>query len=380
MKRVFGLLIFFGLLVSMVASSDAVTVKKMKNYINLLERKIKVAKTRNNSGELEEFKEEVTEAISILNSKIASVKKSSDKGATVHGRAYVSWVKDLKNGSTTPNQFDLSRVYIDFKKKLDRDADVRFTTDIARDADNIKVYLKYAYFGLNNLKGPLGLQTIRVGQSATHWIDFMQKHWKFRYLAKTLTDNYKFFSSADMGVAAIGYFDTSALNLSWLRKIDYHAIVMNGSGYKDAETNTGKDVGLTLKLVPLMWGKKDYVTTAIGYLVEDVPDGLAKKLTAMTSYQFSKPRKGIVFVEYASQADSATGGIAIGGQYQIISDTNIFGRLDNYKKSGSDYVQNIVGAEYSWGENVKLALAYTNETKDGAVNAKKVGVYSRVKW
>ncbi|MEA3493513.1 MAG: hypothetical protein U9R38_03895 [Candidatus Margulisiibacteriota bacterium] len=350
--------------------------------------------------QIDELKEEVTDAIAALNSQIKGTDKVANKGATVAGRAYIYYQKDLLDDSV--NKFDISRVYLDYKKKLNQDTAVRFTTDIGRetyveavdfsgqdvDTDTrMQVYLKYAYFDIGGLNVPyIGLQTLRVGQSATHWIDFMQKNWKFRYVAKTMTDKYKLFSSADLGLAALGTLDFADFEIPYLNKVSYHALLMNGSGYKKAESNGGKDIGLTLKTEPVRWGKKDYITTAVGFLVEDVPlssldtSGLAKKATAMVSYAFSKPAKGIAYAEYANQLESTNGGLSVGGQYQVCQDTNAFARIDNYKKSGSDYVLRIAGVEYNWGKNVKLALDYQHETKNSADNSKKVAIHTRIKW
>lgn len=340
-------------------------------------------------NQMVEYKQDVNKAIASLNSKIEAVEKKVDKGATVGGRAYLAYESWLKSSGATPtvyNKFAIHRVYLDFKHKLDSDASVRLTTDVKNESSlsaKNNIYLKYAYFDLNKfskhvpLGRLIGLNTVRLGQSATHWIDFMQKFWTFRYVEKTLTDKYSFFGngSADLGLAALG-----SLGL-----VDYHFTLMNGAGYKSAETDTLKNLALTLKVVPVMWDKKNKLTVAAGYVYEGLDlssfdtGAATKKLTAMAGYNFSR---GILFVEYANNsASSATpGGTSVGGQYQLLANTNLFGRIDNYKKSGSDYVYNIAGVEYNWGKNVKLALDYRNEIKAGAEFNKVIAVNTRVKW
>jgi hypothetical protein len=158
---------------------------------------------------------------------------------------------------------------------------------------------------------------------------------------------------------------------------------MNGAGYKAQESDSLKNAALTLKFHPVK-----SVTTAVGYAVEGIPlskldfSGAAKKLTAMAAYNFSKPAEGIVFVEYANNSESSStpGGISIGGQSQVLADTVLFGRVDNYKKYSSDYVYNLYGFEYNWGKNVKLAIDYRNETKDGAPWNNVLALNSQVKW
>ena len=156
---------------------------------------------------------------------------------------------------------------------------------------------------------------------------------------------------------------------------------MNGNGYKTKESNNGKDIALALITNPI-----DEVTLAVGYMAEDVAlssfqlDGLVKKLTAMGAYKFSDPLSGLVFVESASQQDSKEGGYSVGGQAEILDKTNLFGRYDSFNHGGADYIANIVGVEYNWGSNVKLAIDYQADTKNGADNSDKIYLHTRVKW
>jgi len=437
MKRFLSLLMVICLILCLVSIASAQTASKIQSYIQLLEQKLEMAKANNetdrvanlermiadnkirleqakqgllpeqpqpkviekvvvkeissnNSADVDELKEEINVAIANLNAKIDGVDAKVNKGATVQGRAYISWDQDLKNsGATKTNEFGLSRVYIDYKKSLDKDAAVRVTTDIGYESTlsaKWNVYLKYAYFDLGNLQVPyVGLQTLRIGQSATHWIDYMQNYWKFRYVAKTITDNTSFFSSADLGLAALGSLDFSSLMIPGLGRIDYHTTLMNGNGYKISESNSGKDIGINLNSEPLFWGEKDKVTVGIGYLVEDAFDstsfgGLVQKATAMAAYEFSAPSSGLVFGEYYTAKNSTDGGASVGGQYQVVTDTNLFGRYDNYKKSGSDYNLLIAGVERNWGSNVKIALDYQLQNKNSAEDSKKLYVHTRVKW
>jgi len=421
MKKFFILILMFVFVLN-VSQAFGATAQKIEEYISTLESKLAAATTpakkvqlrqliqdanvrlkapaatqapNNESADLADLKEELNIAIAGLNSKIEEVNGKAGSGATVAGRAYINWYKDLKAGSTTPNQFTISRVYLDYKKALAQDAAVRLTTDVGYESTlshKWNTYLKYAYFDLANFSkyvpaaGFFGLENVIIGQSATHWIDFMQNYWTYRYVVKTLTDHHSLFNSADLGVAAKGGFDFSGLEIPFLSRINYHATLMNGEGYKSAEANQGKDLGVTLMTEPVRWGEKDFVTVALGYLVEDVPlstfnlNGLAKKLTAMSAYNFTVPAPGIVFVEYANQQDANVGGYCFGGQYQVLDQTNLFGRYDSYKKSGSDYAQQIYGIEYLWGSNTRLALDYQHETKGSADNAKKIYLHSEVKW
>ncbi len=424
MKKVTLFLLIIAILFGFVITSHAASVKKIEAYIKTLKIKIVIARKRKNfkrvkkllsllkdaeialtqkidkdankdkvepvwldkdkikevedEKDLNIYRKELRRGMARVDKKLEAIKDRADRGATVHGRAYVYWKKELGVSKSAPNQFDIGRVYLDYKNKLGKNADVRLTTDISRTADNYNLYLKYAYFGLNDFGFP-HISNIRIGQSPTHWIDLMQKYWKYRYVAKTLTDHYGFFNSADLGVAVIGDLDSS-LNIS------YHLTVMNGEGYKKAETNPQKDIGLTVKLDPIVWDKYNKITTAFGAYLENYDfrkvslSGLTKKTSAMITYQFSAPRDGVVFVEYANQYRSINDGFSFGGQYSIIDNANIFGRIDSFKKASDDYALSIVGLEYVYNKYVKLALDFQNETKNKIDQSRMVALHSQVKW
>ncbi|MBU0573186.1 MAG: hypothetical protein ABIJ26_08430 [Candidatus Margulisiibacteriota bacterium] len=354
-------------------------------------------------GDMQDLKEEINQALAELKGEITKVKDDSGKSASVSGRAYISYTNDLKDNGA-PSAFDISRVYLDVKKKLDRGADARFTTDIAREsllkdtsgktATYYYVYLKYAYFGLNNIPLseflPLGVPyslTLRVGQSATHWIDYMQNYWTFRYVAKTMTDHYKLFTSADLGVAALGSLDLALLGVPGLGQINYHATFMNGSGYKEAEGNPEKNFAIRLDSVPYSYNSGK-VTVGLGAYAQDVSinggdnDGLFKSLNLMAAWDFSFPGNGRLFTEYARATKIE--GLSAGGQYEFLPDWVVFGRIDSYdkdmSKSGDTYGLNIYGVEYKWGKNIRLALDYQNETQKGADKTKILALHSEVKW
>jgi hypothetical protein len=80
-------------------------------------------------ADLEEYKGEVNSAVSTLKQQIDKV--SADNGdAKVGGQIFFRWQKYLTN-STTPNNFDVERAYIDVKNKIGS-ASSRVTLDVVR--------------------------------------------------------------------------------------------------------------------------------------------------------------------------------------------------------------------------------------------------------
>ncbi|MBU0762166.1 MAG: cell envelope integrity protein TolA [Candidatus Altiarchaeota archaeon] len=325
------------------------------------------------------------------------------EGAGIFGKAYISYVNDLmENGQ--PNQFDISKVFIDYRNDLDGDVSVRFSTDIKRQTyltsaatseSNINVYLKYAYFTLNDVYLedylPIGVpysMNIRIGQSPTHWIGFMEKFWNFRYVSKTLTDQYSLFPTADLGIAALGALDFSDIEIPGLEELNYHFTFMNGNGYMLPEDNPEKNLALRLDTQPVYRDEYNNLTVGVGFYARDLSitggenSDLFKALNVMGALQFESPSDGVIFAEYARATNQE--GMSFGGQYGVGENFALFGRLDNYdmdrSTSGVDYTKSIYGIAYNWGENVKLALDYQNEQKNGADSVKIIGVHSQVAW
>ena len=318
-----------------------------------------------------------------IDAKFQGLEKKAGKSADIHGRAYIYYIDD-QLGISNP-QFDISRIYLDFKNDLDKNSSVRLTTDIARESylittteadTRVHVYMKYAYWQLSNLSVPfVGINQIRFGMSATHWIDFMQKFWRFRYIEKTITDQRNMFPSSDLGIAAFG---------SIIPGIDYHATVMNGPGYKKAEDNGYKDVAITFKANPLSWGNKDKITAAVGLHLDDTgKPGQVSTTTVMAGWQFSQPANGILFAEYGAATDDEIA-FSVGGDYEVIPNVSLFARMDNYdpntQNSSDEKNLDIVGIEYNWGKNVKIAFDYQVGLTGGNEDVKTIAIHSRVKW
>lgn len=164
----------------------------------------------------------------------------------VSGRIYAFYANDLtQNGHGKGyNKFDLSRAYITLKSKLSKEVSVRITADVAKmDGSAREVYLKYAYLDWK-ITRVIPYSTIRLGLQQNGWIDYMNKVWGRRYVAKTLMDKFKALSSADYGISYIVKFPKGYGHGSFQ--------VLQGSGYKSKEENRYKDISAFVFFRPLI--------------------------------------------------------------------------------------------------------------------------------
>jgi hypothetical protein len=164
----------------------------------------------------------------------------------VGGEVYPFFTTDITNNGHGKgfNKFDLSRVYLTVKSKLSQQVSVRITADVdAMDGTMRELYLKYAYLDWD-VSRVIPYSTIRFGLQQTGWIDYMNKVWGRRYVAKTLLDEYKVLSSADYGISDVvklpnGYGHGSIQ-------------ILQGPGYKGQEENRYKDFSAFVFLRPLV--------------------------------------------------------------------------------------------------------------------------------
>lgn len=164
----------------------------------------------------------------------------------VNGRLYTDWHINMTDGADDANSFNITRAYVTVKSKLSDYTSLRITSDIKSidGYDGYSVILKYGYidwkpkFSNGNFKFRFGLQP-------TLYIDEMNGMWGHRYAMKTISDEQKFLTSADLGA---GFF----LNLGEKGKMGYAAFqIFNGTSYSDTkELNKNKDFCGFLQLNP----------------------------------------------------------------------------------------------------------------------------------
>ncbi len=177
---------------------------------------------------------------------LAACASTAAADTKVGGNLFAHWMMDMSDGF---NEFALERAYIEIKSKLSEYTSIRLTTDLrAADVDGSEVYnvvIKYAHIDWKPAFAD-DVVVFRLGIQPTQYIDMMNKLWSRRYLAKTISDDRKFLTSADIGA---GLF----FELGEKGKTGYIAAnVWNGTSYSDIEEmNKQKDFSGFLYLTPL---------------------------------------------------------------------------------------------------------------------------------
>ena len=362
---------------------------KVNQIIDLLEKQqvALTTATENEDEGLSNYKEDTNKALADLKAQIDKV-SGDNKDAKVGGVIFFQWSKYTQGGtSKTPNNFDVTRAYLDVKKKLDWNASMRMTLDVARitgaTRQNLFDYLKYAYvempLNVSSLQVVPFSMTAKVGLQHTVWIDWADKILNLRYIAKSIVDNEGLMSSSDFGLGGLG-----TVSIAGLPDIEYQATLLNGTGYATNESDSKKAMAMRVNanVYQDSIGGKILLGSYINI------EAMKASLDCSSSNNQGgielayKHELGAANIEYitGSKSNKKILGTSIGGVYNVgtalgfLPNLSVFARFDNYDPNttgaNDDKKKTFYGVTYDWGKDVRLALdQQTSQTGSGAITS-----------
>jgi len=328
--------------------------------------------------QVQDVKDDTNTAISNLKAQVDKL-ASDNSDIKVGSVIFFRWQKYLSNGGTNVNNFDIDRAYLDFKKKLDWGASARVTLDVARistsldttkSTQNLFDYLKYAYvelpFNVSLLSQFVPFSaSAKIGLQHTVWIDWADKMLNLRYIAKSLTDNEGAMTSADFGVGLTGKI--SPLNMP---EVEYHATLLNGSGYKAVDADGKKNIALRLNSTIFNSPLGGVILGVFGSLNGATPSNL----TGDTNQDGAM--LGLKSDSYTFYGELLNGtgikGYSVGGIYEVLPGFKAFARTDeydpNFNKANDQIDRVFYGMTYDWGKDVKFSVDVQNATGGSAAS------------
>ena len=300
----------------------------------------------------------------------------------VTGKVFFNYHLDLTEGAEQDGAFELNRSYLGYQYKINN----KFTAKILLDAGKGSGGSDYTLFIKNaklDYKASSNL-TLTAGIFGLKQFKDQEKIWGYRYLYKALADEYKFGTSADLGVMA---------EIKASDKIKITVLIVNGEGFKRLQDQTGNNrYGINIVYEPIKnITLKAYVDTMKGLDIDTEED--VEKETTVTNYAFFagyKTSKFRIGAEYNLMQNGVTfnkpsedkdlQGLSFYATYNINEKWNVFGRFDelssntlsgetinwNFSKDVSTY---IAGVEYRVikGINTSLNVRYF-DFKDTSIN------------
>lgn len=285
------------------------------------------------------------------------------------GKAIVQVFGNFHTGFGADNDnrgFELERSYLGYEYNLGKGLSIKGVMDVGR-SNQVDDYHRIAYIKNAMISWKSGNLTLNGGLIPTTQFNFQEKFWGYRYIMKSFQDEYKFGSSADLGLSATYRF------ADW---VSADAIIVNGEGYKKIQKNDGLNYGLGLTLTPV----KGLHIRLYGGLNESSEES-KKDIVNMAAFVGYKHERFTIGAEYnqmwnASYSDNADqNGYSIFASAKLSKLTDIYARYDDLNSKDDWNIEKdesaaIIGAQFKLGKYVKIAPNFRmNMPKaDGAKN------------
>ena len=284
------------------------------------------------------------------------------------------------------NAFDVTRMYLTYVAELASNVKMRYTTDLARsvtpEAKGAEfLFAKYAWLEITKII-PGGAR-LRFGLIETPWIGFEDGIWGYRVQGSNFADRLGVISSADFGVSLDGKILGDNL--------EYFGVVVNGAGYKSAETDKSKRAELRLT------GRPVKNVSVSGFVSKDYwsndPSKPRDRTIGQVAYKDGNyTLAGDYLVATGSTAAGKNGaGYSIFGTakldtiFNALSGYTAIGRLDQYDPdtaTASDAsIRYIAGVSYELIKGTLILLDVDRlRTESGAGNTTSAYVHVQVKF
>lgn len=247
--------------------------------------------------------------------------------------------------------FELERTYLGYEYNLGKGLSIKGVMDVGKSSD-VDDYHRIAYLKNALVQWKTGGLTLNGGLISTTQFNFQEKFWGYRYIMKSFQDEYKFGSSADLGISAAYKFT------EWLSA---DAIIVNGEGYKKIQSNEGFNYGLGVTLTPLK-GLQIRLYGGLNQKGDAAKEDIAN-IAAFMGYQCKRFRIG---AEYNYMTNTSYNDDADQNGYSVFASVKLTEYADLYARFDDLYSENdwnvskdeqaaIIGAQFKLGKYVKVA-------------------------
>ncbi len=268
------------------------------------------------------------------------------------GQAIVRAFANFHSGFGAQNDdrgFELDRAYIGYQYDLGKGLSVRGVMDIGAKTDG---YDHVAYVKNAGLTWKHKQWTLEAGLISTTQFRLQEKLWGYRYIYKSFQDEYKFGSSADLGVS-----------VAWQPKdwVSLDVLLANGEGYKKVQVKDGLQYALGATFTPV-----EGFNLRLYASLNEQPGAERKDVMNYSAYAGYNGDKFSVGAEY-SLMQNAKGidgndqsGVSAYSAWKINRCASVFARYDlllmkdKEMKSEEEHAV-LAGAEFKLGKYVKLS-------------------------
>lgn len=172
---------------------------------------------------------------------ISTLAHAQSKDVITNGKMIINVFTNFHTGFGAHNDdrgFELDRSYLGYQCNLPGNLEVKAVMDIGQ-SKSVNDYHRIAYIKNAQISWTTGKWKLSGGLIPTTQFNMQEKFWGYRYVMKSFQDEYKFGSSADLGISAAYEFSDD---------FSMDAIIVNGEGYKKVQVDDGLAYGLGMTL------------------------------------------------------------------------------------------------------------------------------------
>jgi hypothetical protein len=292
----------------------------------------------------------------------------------VFGKIFTNFNTSI-SGPDQQTAFEVRRAYLGYEYQISTEfsAEVKIDIGSPNDASQYSLLRRFGYFKTAKLQySPYDFLEVTFGLQDATQFKLQEKFWKRRYIIKSFMDEYKYGSSADIGV-----------KVAWLTDmVDVDLALFNGEGYSSLQNDNTFKAALGATFKPI----EGLITRIYG-------DFSSKTVNQGTSSLFAGYRHDLFSIggEYALhfnrnfQENHNIDGFSILGDVKILPKIWIFGRFDKVESNileGSSVPWNLAkdetavtaGVEFIPIKSVKIAANYQDHYP-AAKNAATVSAF-----
>jgi hypothetical protein len=293
-----------------------------------------------------------------------SIPLFSQEEFTPSGKAFATIYANFHQGiagtATNTAAFELVRGYLGYEYKFSPEFYAKINVDVGSPND-LSPYSKlrrYAYFKNAFLRYTQNKLEVEFGLISLKQFKLQEEIWERRYLMKTLADEYKLGSSADLGMN-IHYTFSDYFNADFT--------IMNGEGYNSIQMDDVFKYGIGGTVV--------FPTNLTSRIFYDFSynDINESTLLLFTSYDYNKKwnlaGEFLWRKNYGWQKDHNIFGLSVYGKYNLTSQYQLFARYDKITSNipegkinpwnlADDGTALVAGIQFNPIKNIKMALNY----------------------
>ena len=289
---------------------------------------------------------------SVVVDKVAEVKQ--EVKAEPKGKAIVTVFANFNtqfDGGVSKCGFQLERSYLGYEYSMGNGLQLKAVLDVGQ-SDDVTDYHYMAYIKNAQVSWKHKGLTLAGGMISTTQFNMQEKFWGYRYIYKSFQDQYKFGSSADLGLMVAYKF------ADW---VSADAIMTNGEGYKKIQGDLGFQYGLGLTFMPV----EGLSVRLYGGLNDATAEGKSDvyNYAAFVGYKCDRFSLGGEFAmmqntKYVFGADKLV--CSVYGSIKAHKIVDVYARYDWLNSLNSDYAKKdemavIAGLQVKLGKYVKVA-------------------------